>query len=67
MSRWAAGETLRDPYTALVPADLAPGAYRVRVGVYDPLTGVRRPATLGGTPVADDAVTIATVQIARRP
>jgi hypothetical protein len=67
MTRWVAGETLRDPYTALVPAELAPGAYRVLVGVYDPVTGARRPASLGGARVADDAVTIGTVQIARRP
>ena len=67
MTRWGVGETLRDPYTALVPADLAAGSYRVMVGVYDAVTGARRPATLGGVRVADDAVTIATVQIARRP
>lgn len=65
MSRWVAGELLRDPYTALVPADLAPGSYRVMVGVYDPVTGARRPATVGGARVAEDAVTIATVQISR--
>ena len=67
MTRWEMGETLRDPYTALVPAELPPGSYRVLVGVYDPITGARRPATLGGARVADDAVPIATVQIARRP
>ena len=67
MTRWEMGETLRDPYTALVPAELPPGSYQVLVGVYDPITGARRPATLGGARVADDAVPIATVQIARRP
>ena len=67
MTRWGAGETLRDPYTALVPSDLAPGSYRVVVGVYDPVTGARRTATLAGARAADDAVTIATVQISRRP
>lgn len=67
MTRWGVGELRRDPYTALVPANLPPGSYRVMIGVYDPLTGARRPARLGGVPVAGDAVTIATVQIARRP
>jgi mannosyltransferase len=67
MTRWGVGELRRDPYTALVPANLPPGSYRVMIGVYDPITGARRPATLAGVRVADDAVTIATVQISRRP
>jgi hypothetical protein len=67
MTRWVVGESAHDPYTALVPADLAPGSYRVLVGVYDPVTGVRRPAILAGARVADDAVQVGVVQIVRRP
>ena len=31
---WAAGELVRDRHTLSLPADLAPGAYRLIVGVY---------------------------------
>ena len=31
---WAAGELVRDRHTLALPADLAPGAYRLIVGVY---------------------------------
>jgi hypothetical protein len=31
---WAAGELVRDRHTLTLPADLAPGAYRLIVGVY---------------------------------
>ena len=65
MTRWGVSELLRDPYTALVPANLPSGGYRVMIGVYDPISGARRPASLDGVRVVDDAVTIATVQISR--
>ena len=31
---WAAGELVRDRHTLALPADLAPGSYRLIVGVY---------------------------------
>ena len=31
---WAAGELVRDRHTLSLPADLAPGAYRLIVGMY---------------------------------
>ena len=31
---WAAGELVRDRHTLSLPSDLAPGAYRLIVGVY---------------------------------
>jgi hypothetical protein len=33
---WHVGERLADPHPLLVPADLAPGAYELRVGLYLP-------------------------------
>ncbi len=39
--RWVAGEFVADGHTLLVPAALPPGPYRLLVGLYDPLTGLR--------------------------
>jgi hypothetical protein len=55
-SRWAAGAAFDDRHQLAVPADLAPGAYRLTVGLYDPATGQRLPAAAGaagGVRVAD--------------
>lgn len=40
-TRWQPGEVITDPYTLMLPADLPPGTYQVRVGLYDPTTGQR--------------------------
>lgn len=40
--QWQRGEVVRDPHWVALPASLAPGVYQVRIGVYDPVTGVRR-------------------------
>lgn len=48
MTRWSPGRTVHDPYTLLAPPTLAPGEYRVVVGVYDPQTGQRRALAGGG-------------------
>jgi hypothetical protein len=38
---WQEGEVLADRYSLRVPPDLAPGSYRLAVGLYDPQTGER--------------------------
>ena len=38
-SHWLPGETLRDRRPLELPADLAPGLYRIEVGLYDPAAG----------------------------
>ena len=38
---WQPGETIVDPHDLAIPADLAPGEYFIRVGLYDPVTGQR--------------------------
>jgi 4-amino-4-deoxy-L-arabinose transferase-like glycosyltransferase len=38
---WLPGETLLDPHSLTLPADLPLGTYRLGVGLYDPATGVR--------------------------
>jgi hypothetical protein len=40
-SEWQHGEVVADPHWITLPETLAPGVYQVRVGVYDPQTGVR--------------------------
>ncbi|MCL4504611.1 MAG: glycosyltransferase family 39 protein [Chloroflexi bacterium] len=41
-SIWQRGEVVKDPHWITLPSDLKPGIYQVRVGVYDPKTGIRR-------------------------
>jgi len=38
---WAAGDLIVQKHTLPTPADLAPGQYRLRLGVYDPVTNIR--------------------------
>ncbi len=40
---WRPGEVIRDEYVLRLPADLAPGPYRLEIGLYDGVTGVRLP------------------------
>jgi len=53
---WVAGEYLRDEALVPVGGDVAPGAYRVVVGLYNPSDGTRLPAVQGGVPVGDRIV-----------
>ena len=49
---WLPGEVLEDPYHISLPADLPPGRYSLRAGLYDPVTG-RRLAVIEGHGAAD--------------
>jgi len=40
-SQIADGKYLRDEHAIRVPADIAPGRYELRVGLYDPRNGQR--------------------------
>ncbi len=44
---WQASDTLLDPHTLHLPADLPTGSYQIAIGLYDPLTGVRLMAKNG--------------------
>ncbi|MGC8779410.1 MAG: hypothetical protein ACP5UQ_00935, partial [Anaerolineae bacterium] len=51
---WAPGEYLLDPHRLIIPADAAPGRYRIAVGLYDPISNQRLPVVdAEGRPVAD--------------
>ncbi|HZG66581.1 MAG TPA: hypothetical protein VEZ12_07545, partial [Herpetosiphonaceae bacterium] len=63
-SRWTEPfAQLHDDRTILLPADLAPGTYVLRMGVYHAADGQRLPATAPATTVLDDAVVLGEVQI----
>jgi hypothetical protein len=57
-SLWRPGVRLDDAHTIPLPADLAPGAYHLRVGLYDPLTGTRLPL-----PDGTDALQLAPIEL----
>ena len=40
-SFWRAGDAVEDEHTLSLPTDLAPGDYRIAVGLYDPESGAR--------------------------
>jgi hypothetical protein len=50
---WRAGDWIDDAHTLQIPPDLAPGSYRLLVGLYDPVSGARLGLVDGG-----DSVTI---------
>jgi hypothetical protein len=48
---WQANEVILDTRRLALPADLEPGSYNLRVGLYDELTGERLPLAEGGDSV----------------
>src|SRR5574341_878553 len=63
MTGWIPGESVLDRFAIALPADLPPGAYQVRVGLYHPDSGLRLRVT-GGQEVGPDYVVVGTIQIA---
>jgi len=55
---WAPGDVVDDRRELTAP----PGSYRVEVGLYDPRTGARLPATSGGRQLGD-AVDLGTLRV----
>ncbi len=60
MTRWQAGQPLRDAHAMVIPADVPAGTYQVFAGVYDPISG-QRLVTADGK----DSAMIGEVQITR--
>jgi hypothetical protein len=60
-SVWAAGDVIPDDHTLNLPADLAPGDYVIRVGLYLAPNGPRLPLKSS----ADDAFTLGVLQVMR--
>ena len=57
---WIAGQVISDRYRIPVQADTTPGDYRIEVGMYDPVNGVRLPAAGGG-----DRLLLGTVRVGK--
>ena len=61
---WQPGEHIADRVGIALPAQLAPGRYRLLGGLYDSESGTREPARAAdGTPLPDDSVDFGTVAI----
>jgi hypothetical protein len=61
---WVAGEVLTDEYTITVPADAAPGDYRLEIGLYDGATQQRLPVfDAQGQPAGDRLLLGQAVQV----
>jgi hypothetical protein len=63
---WLPGEALVDRYWLALPPDLSAGAYRLVVGLYDPISGQRLPAVdASGQSFPANAVSLQEVGILR--
>jgi hypothetical protein len=59
---WGAGETVADPRTIALPADITPGVYSIEVGLYRP-EGERLPAYVDGVRQPEGRVLLTTIQV----
>jgi len=64
-SAWRAGSLVVDHNDVYLPPTMAPGAYRVIVGMYDPNSGARPPVTVNGAPLPEGAIEVATITVGR--
>jgi hypothetical protein len=62
-STWRSGSLVVDANDVYLPPGLAPGEYRVVVGMYDPVSGARAPLTIDGVPQPDGQVEVATITV----
>ncbi|MBI1879241.1 MAG: glycosyltransferase family 39 protein [Chloroflexi bacterium] len=63
---WQPGEWIRDRHVIEVPLHLTPGAYQLRVGMYDSQTLKHLPATQNGIS-ASDYVTLGEITLRQQP
>ncbi|MFQ5612999.1 MAG: protein kinase [Anaerolineae bacterium] len=63
-SSWQPAEQILDPYQLVIPPDIAPGDYQIRVGFYTPETGRRLPVVQSATAGEEfDALIVREVRI----
>jgi serine/threonine-protein kinase len=62
---WQMNEQVSDPYAFLIPDDVPPGSYWIKVGMYRPDTGQRLPIVDAGTAqVENDSVVVREFRVA---
>ncbi|HLB12271.1 MAG TPA: glycosyltransferase family 39 protein [Dehalococcoidia bacterium] len=54
-SYWEPGEVVADQVQLALPRDVAPGIYKLRMGLYQLASGQRLPVSARGTPIGDQA------------
>lgn len=54
---------ISDPFTLTLPADLAPGTYAIRIGLYDQETGARLPVVGSDGQPAGDSLPLTTLEV----
>lgn len=65
-TRWAAGVVFTETRALALPADMRAGAYQISVGLYDPSSGSRVPASAAdGARPRDDALVVDTFVFSR--
>ncbi len=62
---WRAGTLVVDANDVYLPPGLAPGSYRVVIGMFDPASGVRPSVTFNDTPVPTGEYEVATITVVR--
>ena len=62
-SRWSPGEILREPVRLIVPPNVAPGDYVLRVAMFNPLTNEPLAAPPGEWVAANDQIVLTTVRV----
>lgn len=62
-STWRPGSLVVDANDVYLPPGLPAGEYRVVVGMYDPATWARPPATIDGAPLPDGQVEVGTITV----
>lgn len=63
-SFWAAGESLADAHRLTIPANAAPGRYRIAVGLYDPISGQRLPVLAPQETPPTNRIILAALEVA---
>jgi hypothetical protein len=53
---WTAQDSVVDRYMLTLREGAPPGQYRLLIGMYDPITGQRLPATINNQPQPDNAI-----------
>jgi hypothetical protein len=64
-STWRAGTMVVDSNDVYLPPGLAPGTYRVVLGMFNPATGARPSVTFNGAPVPSGEYEVATITVTK--